>query len=506
MIRRLVGPFNRVEGDLEVQLEIDNFQVVSAKVNATLFRGFEQMLQGRSPLDALVYAPRICGICSVSQSVAAAQALQSLYKITPTQNGQKAINLMLANENVADLLTHFYLFFMADYARNIYQTQPWYAEGVRRFKAMQGVHTSKAIEARSHWLKMMGTLAGHWPHTLAIQPGGSSRAIEPSEVLQLFAYSQKLRHFLQDFLLQDTLEHFLNLETCAQLNHWHQQHLNSDLGFFMTAALQLEHTTLGSIQLPFMSFGSFPTTEAKQQLFPSGLILPEQSGFSRQPLNPNQISEDLFSAHYVENLAKNNLQSSQNSQPCPQPSIWEPPPLPQLDKKSAYSWCKAPRLDGQVIQVGAIARQMMAQQPLVVELVKYYGSSVYTRMMARIIEMIRLVIEVESWLQQGFEAKAPFLTHHASPERDRGVGLIEAARGSLGHWVTLKNDKIHSYQIIAPTTWNFSPQDAQGQAGPVEQALKGTPVLEINGTAETSPINVQHIVRSFDPCMVCTVH
>lgn len=80
--------------------------------------------------------------------------------------------------------------------------------------------------------------------------------------------------------------------------------------------------------------------------------------------------------------------------------------------------------------------------------------------------------------------------------------MVEAARGSLGHWLEVKKGKISNYQIIAPTTWNFSPRDEQGVPGALEQALEGAPVRE----GEKDPVAVQHIVRSFDPCMVCTVH
>ncbi len=506
MSRIIVGPFNRVEGDLEVQLEVADEQVQSAWVNATLFRGFEQMLQGRSPMDALVYAPRICGICSVSQSVAAALALQQIYDLTPTPNGQTAINLMLANENAADLLTHFYLFFMPDYARNIYQHQPWHSEMVRRFKAMQGEHAAKAVEARSHWLKMMGTLAGHWPHTLAIQPGGSSRAIEPAETLQLLCHAQKLRHFLQEVLLQDTLENILNIEDESQLKQWHQQHPNSDLGLFLTAVQTLNQQTLGEVAVPLMSFGSFPLANTPHtRHFPSGIVRLTDTCLQTQPLNPNQISEDVFAAKYSEKYS-NSAEFSQNPQSRYIQSPWEVASMPQLDKPQAYSWCKAPRLKGEVMQTGAIARQILAEQPLIHALVQRYGSTVYTRMMARMIELMTLVTLTEKWLQQGFEPKMPFIAPHQTIQNSRGVGLIEAARGSLGHWITIKNNHIHSYQVIAPTTWNFSPRDHLGQAGALEQALAGTPILQHNGQLETNPINVQHIVRSFDPCMVCTVH
>ncbi|HEY9191675.1 MAG TPA: nickel-dependent hydrogenase large subunit, partial [Methyloversatilis sp.] len=88
MTRLLVGPFNRVEGDLEVTLDIADGRVASAHVTAPMFRGFEQILRGREPHDALVYVPRICGICSVSQSVAAARALADLGGIAMPPNGR----------------------------------------------------------------------------------------------------------------------------------------------------------------------------------------------------------------------------------------------------------------------------------------------------------------------------------------------------------------------------------------------------------------------------------
>jgi hydrogenase large subunit len=81
--------------------------------------------------------------------------------------------------------------------------------------------------------------------------------------------------------------------------------------------------------------------------------------------------------------------------------------------------------------------------------------------------------------------------------------LVEAARGSLGHWATVESGRISRYQIISPTTWNFSPRDAMGQPGPLEAALAG---IEANGNEGDAPVTVQHVVRSFDPCMVCTVH
>ena len=138
MTKRIIGPFNRVEGDLEVTLDIKDGFVKEAHVNASMFRGFEQILQSRPAFDALSITPRICGICSVSQSVAAARALSEAFGIKAEANGQLGINLVHAAENLSDHLTHFYLFFMPDFARQVYEDRSWHNDIQQRFQAGQG--------------------------------------------------------------------------------------------------------------------------------------------------------------------------------------------------------------------------------------------------------------------------------------------------------------------------------------------------------------------------------
>jgi hydrogenase large subunit len=175
--------------------------------------------------------------------------------------------------------------------------------------------------------------------------------------------------------------------------------------------------------------------------------------------------------------------------------------VPNADKAEGYSWCKAPRLGGRVIETGALARQVVAGHPLVRDLVARSGGNVRNRIIARILEIALVVPHLERWARC-IEPDEPWCTETRLPYEGRSVGLTEAARGSLGHWLEVKRGRIQNYQIIAPTTWNFSPRDAEGTPGALEQALIGTPV----GPGETTPIAVQHVVRSFDPCMVCTVH
>jgi hydrogenase large subunit len=176
--------------------------------------------------------------------------------------------------------------------------------------------------------------------------------------------------------------------------------------------------------------------------------------------------------------------------------------LPQPDKSGAYSWCKAPRLDGRVVEVGALARQMVAGHPLLRDLVARYGGNVTARVVARLLELALVIPEMETWVKQ-IRPGAPFCLPSVELENAHGVGLIEAARGSLGHWLDVRHGKLHNYQIVAPTTWNFSPRDATGEPGPLERALVGVAAKE---HADDAPVAVQHVVRSFDPCMVCTVH
>lgn len=474
MSRRVLGPFNRVEGDLEVQFEAEQGMITQAWVNSSLFRGFERILVGKAPSDALVYTPRICGICSVAQSVAAAQALAQAQGLIPTPNGALVTHLILACENLADHLTHFYLFFMPDFAREVYQDRPWFAAIAQRFKAQTGTAHSEVLKARAEWLHMTGLLAGKWPHSLSIQPGGSARALEAQEKLQVLLLIRSFRAFLERVVFGDQLENVSQLQTLEELAAWREAHGQSDFGRFLHLVESLDLSHLGRSTDCFLSYGAY-------DLYPQGIW--EQNQI--QALNLAQISEDISHSWM------------QAAQRVAHPFQGET--QPHWQKKGAYTWCKAPRLNGKVVETGAIARQLMDKQPLITNLVKASGGNVANRVMARLLELARLVPVMEEWCQS-IQPKAAFCAHAPQPEIGQGIGLVEAARGSLGHWLTVREGKIAHYQIIAPTTWNFSPRDELGQAGALEQALLGTEVTD------EGAVNVQHIVRSFDPCMVCTVH
>lgn len=458
MTRLIVGPFNRVEGDLEVSLEVSDGVVAEARVTAPMYRGFERILRGRPASDALVIAPRICGICSVSQSVAAARALTALSGAEAPPNGRLAADLVLACENAADHLTHFVLFFMPDFARACYAGRPWFDDARRRFAAGEGEARRRLVPARARFLHLMGLLAGKWPHSLALQPGGTTKAVDSGERVRLLAIIAEFREALETELYGGPLEAVASLVS----PDWDR----GDLGLFLRIARDLGLERLGRGPGAFLSHGSFG-------LFPAGAV----AGGRPLPFDPAAVSEDLSHAWMAADE------------------------VPDADKPGAYSWCKAPRLGGRVVETGALARQVVAGDPLATALVAETGGTVRDRVLMRMVELARLVIAMEGWVK-ALRPGEPFCADLPRPPSGTAAGLVEAARGALGHWVTVADGAIAAYAIVAPTTWNFSPRDAAGTPGALEQALAGTPLLP----GDRNPAAIQHVVRSFDPCMACTVH
>lgn len=470
----LVGPFNRVEGDLEIKLEIADGQVRAAYANSPLFRGFERMLLGKGPMDALTITPRICGICSISQSMAAARALADAAGAEPAPEGAKVAALLHAVENVSDHLTHFNLFFMPDFARPEYAGLVWHDRAVTRFTALQGSALRAASEARAQLLHIVGLLGGKWPHTLAIQPGGVTRAVSLRDKVRMGTTLRAFRSYLEGTVFGAPLEEVVGLRSTADLDGWR----SGDMGLFLEISADLGLDQMGRGVGRYMSYGAYPIGD--QTAFAPGLW---QDGL-RGSLDTGDIVEDLSHAWMLGDAA-HPLQGETR----PDEDMRDP----------SYSWCKAPRLGGLTFETGALARQVLDDHPLALALTTEGG--VRARVLGRLLELARTQQFMETLLAS-IDPGMGFMQQVHLPSSGEGEGLVEAARGALGHWIRIEGGKIASYQIIAPTTWNFSPRDGLAVPGPVEAALVGAPVAK----GEETPLSVQHIVRSFDPCMVCTVH
>ncbi len=471
----LVGPFNRVEGDLEIRLEVSGGAVRAAYANSPLFRGFEPILQGKAPMDALTITPRICGICSISQSAAAALALAEAAGVRPAPQGALIAAVLHAVENVCDHITHFNLFFGADFARPAYAGRPWHDRAVARFTAMEGSAMRACVEARAQVLHIVGLLGGKWPHTLAIQPGGVTRAPTARDRIRMGSTLTAFRRYLEAEIFGAPVEAFAALSSAQAVRDWS----TGDAGLFMEIAADLDLATAGPGPGRYMSFGAYPTDDGR--VFGPGLWV--DGGLA--PLDPGLIREDLSHAWML----------GEDAHPEAGQTVPD-----EMMRAPGYSWCKAPRLGGRTVETGAFARQVVDGHAAALELARD-GGGVLARIAGRLLEIARTQILMEQWVA-AIRPEARFMDQVTLPENGIGAGLVEAARGSLGHWLRIEDGRIANYQIIAPTTWNFSPRDAQGTPGPVEQALVGAAV----SAGEETPLSVQHIVRSFDPCMVCTVH
>jgi hydrogenase large subunit len=173
---------------------------------------------------------------------------------------------------------------------------------------------------------------------------------------------------------------------------------------------------------------------------------------------------------------------------------------PAPERAEAYSWVKAPRYAGQPAETGPLARMVNDHDPLVTDLLTRYGPSAFVREIARLHETVRLLRQIGTWLNE-VDPEEPFYQETPRAMAGSGLGLVEAPRGILGHWIRVEEGKVQNYQIITPTGWNLSPRDSDGCPGPLEEALVGVPVRD-----PEQPTAVSHVVKSFDPCLYCTVH
>ncbi|MDP2753692.1 MAG: nickel-dependent hydrogenase large subunit [Nitrospirota bacterium] len=477
-----ISPFNRVEGDLEIIVEVKDGKVQNARSKGVMFRGFEMLLKGRDPMDSVVFTPRICGICGASHGVVSSTAIRNAWKSQMPDNAYRVNNIVLAIEILMSHITHFYILFAPDLTNKKYSMHPGFQELEKRFLPFKGTSYLKSIKARPSMLELMGVFAGKWPNTLVFQPGGVTCSISISRQTKALGLLRELQDYVEESLLGCDIDRWLENRSMDDLDKWltESNHYDSDLGIYVRYGRELGLDKIGKGPDRFLSYGAYELSEGQTWL-PSGY-------YDRDfyPFNQEKITE------YIKYSFLKGYQGGLH----PSEGITDPDP----DKEGAYSWCKSPRYDDNVIEVGPLARMILDKDSLIYDIFNKSGSGVFLRVLARLHEAVRLVRQVGIWIRE-IDARKPFYKKPLVPPEAKGIGLIEAARGSLGHWLTIKNGKIERYQVITPTAWNLSPKDSFDQHGACEHALNGTIVENVD-----NPIEVGHVVRSFDPCLVCTVH
>ena len=477
-----IDPFNRIEGDLRIEIEVEDNVVVNAKTSGIMFRGFERIMPGRSPMDALVITPRICGICSGSHGVAASKALAQAQGAEMPENAFYMKNLILGIEVVMSHLSHFYLLFAPDLTSPRYSNLSVYEAVNRRFTAMSGSSVTLALKARQSALEIMGLVGGKWPNSLAIHPTGTTSTMNLSTLTRAIGILKEFQDFLEKRFLGCPLNEWLDIDSFDKLQKWLKttEQNKSDIGLFLAMSFEAGLDRIGKGPNRFMSYGAYDLPGGGTWL-PSGYF----DGHT-QPFDQTLIKEHIASSFFRDAVeARHPLEGVT---------------APLVDKSGAYSWSKAPRYDGRTVEVGPLARMIIAGDPLLTDMMEQMDSSVLTRTFARLREMCRLTKEMSLWLEKINPAE-PFYSIPSSRFQASGIGLTEAARGSLGHWMKISSNLIDIYQVVTPSAWNLSPRDEKGIPGPVEQALVGINIIDAN-----DPVEVNHVIRSFDPCMSCTVH
>jgi hydrogenase large subunit len=457
---KIIDPVTRLEGHLKIKISVDTIngvqQVVDAWATGTQFRGFEAVLTNRHPWDAQHITQRICGVCPVPHGMAAVMALDSASRITPPANARIMRNLVLGANFIDSHILHFYHLAVPDFIDGpaMPPWQPGWSVDKRIDPATANTlvsHYVTALDMRRKAHEMGALFGGKLPHPPAYLPGGFTTTPRPERIAAYKRYLNEIIPFIRDVYIPDA----------EQLSSVYEDYLSIGRGS-------------GNL----LAFGVFDLDAAgKNKLLGRGRA--ENGSTSVSSLDAKYITEQVTSSWYDDST--NNLNPASGAT------------KPVYPKNNAYSWLKAPRYNGQPYETGALARMWVNKD-------YSRGISVMDRHLARAQETLKIAEALQAWVGQLVTGQ-PVYTNCPVPASASAYGLTEAPRGALGHWLKISRGKLSSYQVITPTCWNASPRDSKDMRGPIEQALLGTPVQNID-----EPIEVVRVIHSFDPCLSCAVH
>ena len=499
MTRRVALEVNRVEGDLRVELEIAHGRVRSARSIGTMYRGFEQILLGRDPLDALAITPRICGICSTTHLYAAVTAIESASGIVPAPAAVRIRNLCLMAETIQSDLRHACIYAAADFCDPHWANLSEAGAAQAAFAPLAGSAVRETIDYTTRILKIVAHFGGQWPHSSFMVPGGVTIADCARQLQSARAIHREVSGWFERSVLGDSLAAFLAIDSLDTFVRWRDDAAREGawLPLYDRLWVAAGLDDVGRSHPQLLTFGSLPALatgdgEAPANRLPAGVFDVGTGGRDRAEVE--RITEDVSHAWFFDPDGVARHPANGITQPA-----WS-------QGGTAYSWAKAPRYDGLPAQTGPLALLASAGDPLVGDMLKRRGDSARVRAFARLrrsaLLLQEMTLELDALQTEFVQKGAPVLIRHGRVADDGvGVGLVDAARGALGHWLRISSGRIAGYQVITPTAWHASPRDRNGVCGPIERALEGLPYEE-----GKRPILVEQVIRSFDPCLVCTVH
>jgi len=504
MEKVIIDPVTRIAGHLKVEVTLDGGKVKEARTSGALFRGFEIILKGRDPRDASQITQRVCGVCPIAHATASVFALDQAFDLEEKipSNARIIRNLILGSNFLQSNILHFYHLAALDFvdltrlAR--YEGEDVRLKELREFlaggnsspflpryegdyrlddKANEEVasHYLLALEVRRKAHEMLAIFGGKMPHNVGMVAGGVTERPTVDKITSFLWRVNEIRQFIDNIYLKDVLR---------------------------IAEKYGDYLEMGASGYHFLSYGAFnldrdPTDQTKRShLYKQGLADP---ALNFRDLEPDRITEQVKNSWYEDETTGRHPSRGETS--------------PSENKSGGYSWLKAPRYDEEPCEVGPLARLVVGYSsgdPLVRDLVERTLSamklkfpnllSCLGRHLARALDTKLVADAMAEWIVQ-LKPGEPIYVPYELPGEAEGMGLTEAPRGSVGHWIRIKGGVIDNYQLVVPTTWNASPRDDSNQAGPMEKALAGIKVKD-----SRNPLEVVRIIRSFDPCLACAVH
>jgi hydrogenase large subunit len=555
MARIVVDPVTRIEGHLRIEAQVDGGVITDAWSSGTMFRGIELILRGRDPREAWIWAQRICGVCTMVHALASVSAVEDALGIEVPDNARLIRNIIAATQTIQDHVVHFYHLhaldwvdivsaLKADPAKTSQLAQSmsdWPLSSAKYFKGvldrigalvasrqlslfgsgywghpayrlppeanlMAVAHYLEALQFQKQFIRIHAVLGGKNPHLQTFLVGGMATSLDPNEPnatvnLERIDFLMEVAKSAQAFVSQVYIPDVLAVA-----------------GFYPDWFERGEG--LGN----FMCYGAYPQRNVKDPtnfFFPRGIIL-NRDLTKIYPVDPENVTEYVAHSWYEysagSSIAKHPYEGETN------PKYTGPkPPYEFLEVDQKYSWLKAPRYEDKPMEVGPLARFLVAYasgQPDVKALVdstlaalKAPPAALFStlgRIAARALETQLLAGRLVGWIQELANnlSTGKLEIHNGKmwdpkswPDTARGFGFFEAPRGSLGHWVEIENEAIKNYQAVVPSTWNAGPRDAHGQRGAYEAALIKTPVAD-----PERPLELLRTIHSFDPCLACAVH
>jgi len=555
MARVVVDPITRIEGHLRIEVQEEGGRIADAWASSTQFRGIEIIMQGRDPRDAWAFTQRICGVCTVVHAIASCRAVEDALGIEIPRNAEIIRNLVHGMQTVQDHVIHFYHLHALDWVDVVsaLSADPAETAALARAVSPEWPNNSatyfREIRDRVQTFVASGQLGiftnGYWGHpAYKLPPAANLMAV--AHYLEALDWQRDVIRLHTIFGGKNPHPNFLvggmasaiNLEGTATINaerlvdvqamirrarRFVEQVYWPDL--VAIAGFYKDWASIGGGVGNYLTVGEFPETDSRDigsLYFPRGIIL-DKNLSEVHPYDHQQVREYITSSWYEyeggDEVGLHPWEGETKARYTGPEPPWEY--LQGLDK---YTWMKAPRYDNRPMEVGPLARMLVAYasghegaQELVGEALGRLQVgpealfSTLGRTAARGIETVLLARRLEVWFDdlvariRGGDV-ATFDGSRWDPEswppNADGYGYLDAARGALGHWVQIREGKISRYQCVVPSTWNCSPRDGQGQMGPYEASLVDNhPLVD-----PERPIEILRTIHSFDPCMACGVH